>query len=174
MKKLLIIAFCIPIYFQSQSQGIYLKTSDTNLQGESTDPGFTDQIECSSLNYGVSNTFDLGGGGTGTGKPKFTDVSFIHEGSKNSPWFNLYTANGKVISSAEFSIVRLIAGKSTVVYSIKLNDVHVTSVVTAATGECTSCAFGTETITFEFSKITMKDLISGTTITWDLAANKSL
>lgn len=176
MKKItsIIIAMAFALNSRAQNDQILIKFFEPNISGESLLVGYTEYVQALSVNFGVSNNVAIGsGGGTTAGKPAFSDISFVHNGGKNSPTFNLYVANGHIIPTVEIVFLRSSGGgKPSVIYRITLTNVIFTSVNTSATDDCSSCPFGVENISLFYSKIKWDDPVSGNSAQWDIGANQ--
>jgi type VI secretion system secreted protein Hcp len=61
----------------------FLKVS--NIQGESQDSGFTNQIEVLSFSWGASQPAHVAGGGQGSGKASLGDLTITKRYDKSSP-----------------------------------------------------------------------------------------
>ncbi len=176
MKRLFFTLLFISFLFTgfSQTGGIYIKFSDPALKGEITnDPSFSAYMPALSISYGQATPVSTGGGGggQGTGKPSFSDLSFMRDGSLNSPTFALFSAMGKHIATAEIDFVKVVAGVETAIYKVTLNNVIITSVSTSGSVDCNTCAFGQESVSLNYTKITWLDVKSGTTHFYDIATN---
>jgi type VI secretion system secreted protein Hcp len=75
------------------------------IKGESKDKVFKGEIDVLSWGWGISQTgsFHHGGGG-GTGKANFQDLSFTKWLDKSTPLLMLHCANGKHIPKAELFV----------------------------------------------------------------------
>lgn len=178
MKKLFftLVFICFLLTGFSQTGGIYIKFSDPAFKGEVTgSPNFSDYMPAYSIAYGQTLPVTMNtSGGQMISKPKFSDISFLRDGSLNSPTFAYYSANGKHIASAEIDFVKMVAGVETIIYKITLNNIIITSISTSATNDCNTCAFGQESIGFTYTKITWQDIKSGTSASYDISANAGL
>jgi type VI secretion system secreted protein Hcp len=127
---------------------IFAKLGD--IKGESLDDKHKGEIEVLSYSWGVTNPGSLGsGGGGGTGKATFQDLSIVHKIDKASPNLLKACATGQHLKQATITFRK--AGKGQQEFLIiKMNDVVVTGVVQgAANGETA----GSETINLEFAKV---------------------
>ena len=62
---------------------IHIKLGD--IKGESTDDKHKDEIDVESFSWGASNPGSMShGGGGGTGRVSFSDLTFVHHASLNS------------------------------------------------------------------------------------------
>src|SRR4026207_678260 len=68
--------------------------------GEATATGHKDEIVIDSFSMGITRPAPTGGGGTQTGRPQFTDISFSHRLDKASPILMLRCAQGTHIPTA--------------------------------------------------------------------------
>ena len=120
------------------------------IEGESKDRTHADEIDVLAWSFGVSQsgTFHLGGGG-GSGKASFQDLSVTKYIDKSSADLMLCCANGKHIAKADL-IVRK-AGENPLEYlAIKMTDVLITSVSTGGSGGEDRL---TENLTLNFAKV---------------------
>lgn len=173
MKKIylsILMAFC-SLLSLGQNDQILIKISDAAFAGESTLKGYQDYIPVIAANFGISSAIGTRiGGGSPTIKPSLSDFSFVHNGSRNSPIFNFYVAQGKTISKVEIVFLRASGvGAPTMIYKITLNDVIISSVNTSASGDCSSCAFGVENITMNFAKVKWEDPVNNIWREYDIA-----
>jgi len=104
------------------------------IQGESQDKKHKGEIDVLAWSWGLSNSgsFHTGGGG-GSGKANFQDISITKWVDVSSPVLALYCANGDHFSEATLTIRK--AGKTPMEYMvIKLKKLLVTSVSTGGSG----------------------------------------
>ena len=121
------------------------------IKGESSDAKHKETIEISSFSWGVSNpgSFASGGGG-GTGKASFSDLSLMTQSCKASPELFKACATGKHIKKATL-FVRKSGGEQGDFYVIKLEDVLVSSF--SVSGSDGSNALPMESLSLNFAKI---------------------
>ena len=105
-----------------------------------------------SFSWGVTNPANIKvGGGGGTSKATFTDLSFLHSIDKASP--NLLKACAAGAHLKEATITHRKAGKGQQEYLIiKMNDVIVTGVALADS----SGVAGSETVSMAFAKVDLE------------------
>lgn len=122
------------------------------IEGESTDKDFKGKIEIETFGFGVTNEGTMArGGGGGTGRAKFDNITITKVIDKSSPKLFKAAATGDHIKKAVIS-ARKASGKGNqyVYVSYTLEDVMVT-------GYRTSAAQGnpllTETVTLDFTRI---------------------
>ncbi len=104
------------------------------IKGESQDDSHKEWIDVLSWSWGASNagSFHVGGGG-GSGKANFQDMSFTKWIDKSSPELWLYCANGDHFDEATLVVRK--AGKKPLEYLIiKMHKVLVTSISTGGSG----------------------------------------
>ena len=146
------------------------------IKGESFDAKHKDEIEVLSFSWGVTNSGSVvSGGGGGTGKATFQDLSLVHKIDKASPLLMKACATGSHLKDA--TITQRKAGRDQEDFLIiKLNDVIITGVTDgAASGEA-----GSETVSLTFLKIDLEykpqkadgSLDTGIHFKFDLKANK--
>lgn len=155
---------------------IHLKIGD--IKGESTDDKHKDEIDVDNWSWGASNPGSMAyGGGGGTGKVSFHDLSFVHKVDKASP--NLWKAcsTGEHIKEATLTSSKQGKGQQDFLV-IKVSDVLVTSVsVSEANG---SGSVPMETVTMQFAKVDLEykpqkpdgSLDAGVKFKFDVKANK--
>jgi len=144
--------------------------------GEATATGHKDEIDIESFSMGVARTVVTGGGGTQTGRPQFTDISFSHQLDKASPLLMLRCAQGTVIPTAVLTCRTVGAASSLVFYKITLTDVIVTSV---SVGGASGGDRPTETFSLNYARIEWEYIPqlptggSGTPVraSWNIPAN---
>src|SRR5690606_38761506 len=103
--------------------------------GESTDARHKDEIEILSYSWGVSQagSFSSGGGG-GTSKANFQDISMSFVMNKASPLIMKACATGLHIKEAVL-VCRKAGGEQQEYLELKLSDVLVSSYQTGGSGE---------------------------------------
>jgi type VI secretion system secreted protein Hcp len=103
----------------------YLKVDGVN--GESSDANHKGWIDIVSLGWGASQAASVSGGGGGSGKVSFSDLSIIADMDSATPALFKYCASGKHVSQIKVSMCK--AGGSQIEYAtIVLKDALVTSV----------------------------------------------
>lgn len=144
--------------------------------GESQDKTHKGEIDVLAWSWGMSNSgsFHTGGGG-GSGKANFQDLSVTKWIDKASPILMLYCANGDHFSKARLTVRK--AGKTPLEYMIiDMTNVLITSVSTGGSGGEDRL---TENISLNFAqvKVAYKEQKPDGTgeapkeFTWDIAAN---
>lgn len=152
---------------------IFAKLGD--IKGESLDDKHKDEIEVLSWSWGVTNAGPgRAGGGGGTGKATFHDLSFTHKIDRASPVLMQACATG--VHLKEATIAHRKAGKGQQEYLvIKMNDVIITAVT-----EGDSEGSHLETVNLAFAKVDLEyrpqkadgSLDAGIHFKYDLKANK--
>ena len=153
---------------------IFAKIGD--IKGESLDSKHKDEIEVLSFSWGVTNAGSMAsGGGGGTGKATFHDLSFVHKVDKASPVLFQSCATG--VHLKEATITHRKAGKGQQEYLIvKMNDVLITGVVHGgASGSPAS-----ESVSLVFAKVDLEykpqkadgSLDAGIHFKYDIKGNK--
>ena len=153
---------------------IFAKIGD--IKGESVDSKHKDEIEVLSFSWGVTNSGSTStGGGAGTSKATFQDLSIVHGIDKATPALLNACATGQHIKDA--TITHRKAGKGQQEYLIiRLNDVTITA-VTHAGAEDQPYA---ESVSLKFAKVDLEykpqrsdgTLQEGLHFKFDLKANK--
>jgi type VI secretion system secreted protein Hcp len=126
---------------------IFAKLGD--IKGESPDIKHKGEIEVLSYSWGVTNPGSAhSGGGGGTGRATFQDLSIVHKIDKASPNLLKACATGQHLKEATITFRK--AGKGQQEFLIiKMNDVIITGVAQGApSGEA-----GSETVSLEFAKV---------------------
>ena len=153
---------------------IFAKIGD--IKGESFDDKHKDEIEVMSFSWGVANSGTIGGGGGGTGRATFRDLSFTHKIDKASPALLQACATGTHLKEA--TITHRKAGKGQQEFLIiKMNDIIITGVSLADSGDGGT----SENVTLAFSKIDLEykpqnpngTLDPGVHFKFDIKANKT-
>jgi type VI secretion system secreted protein Hcp len=116
----------LPVRSQA-AYNIYLQL--TGINGESTNAAFLNQIVAASFSGGLSTPAASGAGG-GAAKPSSSNLTITKMLDKSSPTLFLDCAEGKAISQAVLSFQSQVGGQN-VFYTIKLNNVQVTSVASS-------------------------------------------
>jgi type VI secretion system secreted protein Hcp len=147
-----------------------------DIKGESLDAKHKDEVEMLSWSWGLSNeTSGPGLGSGGSAEPTFKDLQFTHVIDKASPKFMTACATGQHIKDATITARK--AGRAQQEYLlIKMNDVVITSVALASTGEPPI-----ESVTLQFAKIDLEyrpqkadgSLDAGVHFKFDLKTNKA-
>jgi type VI secretion system secreted protein Hcp len=153
---------------------IFAKIGD--IKGESLDAKHKDEIEVLSFSWGVTNAGAItSGGGAGTGKATFQDLSIVHHIDKASPRLMQACATGTHLKEA--TITHRKSGKSQQEFLIvKMNDIIITGVTHGGTSDQPS----SETVTLAFAKVDFEyrpqkadgSLDVGIHFKYDLKANK--
>ena len=120
------------------------------VDGESVDSAHKGEIDVLAWSWGVSQsgTMHMGGGG-GSGKASFQDVSVTKYVDVGSPTLMLYCANGKHIPKGTI-IVRKAGEKPLEYIKIDMEDIIVSSVSTGGSGGEDRL---TENVTLNFAKV---------------------
>lgn len=123
------------------------------IKGESLDEKHKDKIEIDSFSWGVSNAGNMGrGGGGGTGKADFQDLTFTKETDKSSPLLVKAAASGEHIKKAVLT-ARKAGGKGGQVeyFKITLEDVMVSSFTTG--GNSGSSSIPIDSFSLNYTKM---------------------
>lgn len=167
----------IPIAYAAQAD-YFLKLE--GVDGESQDSQHQGTIEINSWSWGASNagiTRGSTGGGGGSGKASFQDISFMAGASKASPKLMLAAASGKHFPKATL-MVRKSGTDRGDYYTITLSDVVVTAYGNSGTGGAEpSDQFSLNYAKIEFEYKPMNS--AGTTDApikagWNVKANKGI
>jgi len=129
---------------------MFLELDKGTVPGESKDDKHKDKMDVLAWSWGMSQggTMHKGGGG-GSGKANFQDISITKWYCKASPTLALYCANGDHFAQGKL-IVRK-AGKTPLEYiTIDMTDIIVTSVQTGGSGGEEAL---TENVTLNFAKV---------------------
>ena len=152
---------------------IFAKLGD--IKGESLDDKHKDEIEVLSWSWGVTNAAKPTGGGGGTGKASFHDLSFTHKIDKASPVLMKGCATGQHLKEA--TITHRKAGKGQQEFLIiKMNDVLITAVADSDSND----GGHIETVSLAFAKVDVEyrpqkadgSLDAGIHFKYDLKAHK--
>lgn len=149
------------------------------IKGESQDDKHKGEIDVLAWSWGLSNSgsFHTGGGG-GSGKANFQDISITKWVDVSSPILALYCANGDHFDEATLTIRK--AGKTPMEYMIiKLKKLLVTSVSTGGSGGEDRL---TENITLNFAEVYYDykeqkpdgSLGAAKSFKWNISGNKQL
>ncbi len=126
------------------------------IEGESTDEKHKKEIQIDTFSWGVSNHGTMGrGGGGGSGKAEFSDISFTKWGDTSSPLLVKAAASGEHIASAVFT-ARKQGGKAGQqdFMVVTLSDVMVSSYTTSGHGGADSIP--QDSFSLNFTKIEYK------------------
>ncbi len=153
---------------------IFAKIGD--IKGESLDAKHKDEIEVLSFSWGVTNAGSTGpGGGAGTGKATFQDLSIVHNIDKASPKLLEACATGLHLKDA--TITHRKSGKGQQEFLVvKMNDI----IITAVTHGGTAGQPAAENVSLAFAKVDFEyrpqrpdgSLEAGIHFKYDLMANK--
>jgi type VI secretion system secreted protein Hcp len=130
----------------------FLKVS--NIQGESQDSGFTNQIEVLSFSWGASQPAHVAGGGQGSGKASLGDLTITKRYDKSSPPLFAACVAGTHLSSVVLSLRK--AGGSTsaggyVYLTYTLTEAFVTGVQDSSSSDVVM-----ESMSFAYSKLAIE------------------
>ena len=109
--------------------------SISNIDGESKDGGHTNEMDILSWEFGIVNpgSFENGGGG-GSGRAEFNDLSISKYVDKATTKLMLNCANGTHLDEATLTVRK--AGTAALEYIIfKMGKVKVTSIATGGSGD---------------------------------------
>ena len=147
------------------------------IKGESRDARHKDEIDVLSWAWGLSQAGNLGhGGGGGSGKVSFQDLTFTHHLDKSSPSLMKACATGMHLKDATITVRKAGKGQQEFLV-ITLTDVLVTSVSTSVSDEGDTTV---ESVGLAFAKVDLEykpqkpdgSLDVGVHFTYDLKANK--
>ena len=155
---------------------IHIKLGD--IKGESTDDKHKDEIDVESFSWGASNPGSMShGGGGGTGRVSFSDLTFVHHVDKASANLWKACATGEHIKEATLSSAK--QGKGPQDFLIfKMNDILITSVSLSEANGTGSVPL--ENVSMQFAKVDMEykpqkadgSLDAGVHFKYDVKANK--
>jgi type VI secretion system secreted protein Hcp len=123
------------------------------IQGESRDATYQDQIDVLAWSWGVSHSGTVGRGvGAGAGKASFRDLAFTHQIDKASPLLMTACATGERLPDATITVRRAGEGQQEHLV-ITMTDVLVTGVSTsmAAGGDA-----GDEEVSLSFATVDLE------------------
>lgn len=144
------------------------------IEGESDDHRSPNAIEIDSFSWGVSQTGHSTGGGGGSGKATFQDISFKKGIDKSSPILFQSVPEGKHYKSATLMGRRTDGSQFMVV---KLSDVLVSSFTQGAAGDMPTESFSLNYTKIEFDYMPQNpDGSTGAPVHggWDVKANKKM
>ncbi|MBC6450901.1 Hcp family type VI secretion system effector [Actinokineospora xionganensis] len=147
----------------TQDSGDFFLKVD-GIEGSSVRDGHEDEIEFSSMKWGVSNGAT---NGSAAGKPVFANLALASASTgKAGPPLMQAAASGQVIKQVTFSARRTIEGETSDFLVITLSDVIVSSYQAGDTGT------SKEQVELSFSKIVI-NYDDGTAVAgWDLKAGR--
>jgi type VI secretion system secreted protein Hcp len=155
---------------------IHLKIGD--IRGESTDDKHKDEIDIFSWSWGASNPGAITtGGGAGTGKATFNDLSFTHRFDRASPSLWKACATGQRIRDATLSSAKQGKGPQDFLI-IKMSDVLIASVMSSGSSGLNEMPM--ESVSMKFGKVDLEykpqkadgSLDAGVFFKFDIKANK--
>jgi len=113
------------------------------VKGESADANHSGFIDIQSLSWGASQAASISGGGAGSGKVSFTDLTIAATMDSATPTILKHCASGKHLPKIKVSMCKA-GGEQTEFSTIVLSDVLVTGTQFVGTG-------GGETTTINYS-----------------------
>ena len=155
---------------------IHFKLGD--IKGESTDDKHKDEIDVDNWGWGASNPGSMAhGGGGGTGKVSFSDLTFLHRVDKASPNLWKACATGEHIKEATLTSAKQGKGPQDFLI-IKMNDILITSVSLSESNGSGSVPM--ESVSLQCSKVDLEykpqkadgSLDAGVHFKYDIKANK--
>ncbi len=155
---------------------IHMKMGD--IKGESTDDKHKDEIDVESYSWGASNPGSMAyGGGGGSGKVSFSDLTFVHRVDKASANLWKACATGEHIKEATLSSAKQGKGPQDFLI-VKMNDILITSVSLSEANGTGSVPM--EHVAIQFAKVDMEykpqkpdgSLDAGLHFKYDIKANK--
>jgi len=155
---------------------IHFKLGD--IKGESTDDKHKDEIDVENWGWGASNPGSMShGGGGGTGKVSFSDLTFLHRVDKASPNLWKACATGEHIKEATLTSAKQGKGPQDFLI-IKMNDILITSVSLSESNGSGSVPM--ESVSLQCSKVDLEykpqkadgSLDAGVHFKYDIKANK--
>jgi type VI secretion system secreted protein Hcp len=153
---------------------LFIKIGD--ILGESTDKNHKDEISVLSWSWGVAQEGLAFVGGSGAGKPTFSNLTFTHRVDRASPNLFKACATGKHLKDAKLTVRK--AGTAPQEFLIiSMSEVVVTQVTPAST---TADASLIESVSLQFGKVDMEykpqradgTLDPGVHFTYDIQANQ--
>lgn len=153
---------------------LFIKIGD--IKGESQDDKHKDEIEFLAWGWGVSQGGSMPGGGGGTGKASFSDLTFTHHFDKASPNLLKACAKGEHLKEAKITVRK--AGKAPQEFLIiTMMDVIVTNVSASGDGSDGGLV---ESVSLQFAKVNLEykpqkadgSLDAGVNFKWNIKANK--
>jgi type VI secretion system secreted protein Hcp len=145
----LALAALTPMAAKGAAVDYFLKLD--GVEGESTDKAHSKEIVLDSFSFGMSQTLSAptSTGGASVGKVTFSDTAITAKISKVSPQLYLNAAGGTRIKSALITVRRPNDRSGGDFYTVKLEDVLLTSLKTGGNSGDTP----TETLTMNFGKV---------------------
>jgi type VI secretion system secreted protein Hcp len=154
---------------------IFAKIGD--IKGESTDAKHKFEIDVLAWSWGVEQSGTMAyGGGAGSGKASFHDLTFTHHIDKATPLLLKACATGTHVAEAIITVRK--AGQAQQEYLvIKLNDVLITGVSMSVAGDVATTI---ENVTLQAAKVDLEykpqkqdgSLEAGLHFKYDIKANK--
>ena len=145
---LILLVCCFVAAANGASFEVFLKIE--GIEGDSTASNHENEINVLTFNIGVLNSGTFAGGGSGAGKPKFTDLTVFKFIDKASPQLFLASALGNFIPSATL-VVRKSGPNPFPIYRLVLDNVLITSVNNSGTTDQNGNLV--EQITLNYSRI---------------------
>jgi type VI secretion system secreted protein Hcp len=122
-----------------------------DIQGESIDNDYSNQIEITGWNWGASNTGSASSGqGAGTGKVSATDLTYTANVDRSIPTVLSYLCAGKHFNTATLTICKAGGGKSLPYLTITLTTGVVSNVTFSGTP---SQEVQTVTVSLHFAQV---------------------
>lgn len=134
--------------------------------------GFENQIEVMSLSNNILNPVKISpGGGGGAGKAVFSDMTIHKRFDTSSPALFLAIVTGKHFPNAVLTFIQNSTGSLLAVFEITLTDVVVSKIETDAAEK--NVLAGQEQIDLNFTKIQLKDDVTGQQACFNLLTNST-
>ncbi len=99
------------------------------IDGQSDDKAHGKWIEVVSFTHGSVQNVSVARGADIGGRGQFLPFSFTHLVDKATPKLQQFCMNGQKIAKVEFHVCRAVAGASTAVYEVKLENVKITRAI---------------------------------------------
>ena len=166
-----VVAFAFVLVVPTTAMADVIALNIPGILGDLKVAGFENQIEVMSLSNNILNPVKVGSTGAGgaVGKPVFS-VMIIHKlFDTASPALFLALVTGKHFPNAVLTFIQNSTGSLLVVFEITLSDIVVSKFETDATEK--NVLAGQEQIDLNFTKIQLKDDVTGQQACFDLLRN---
>ena len=166
-----VVAFAFVLVVPTTAMADVIALKIPGILGDLKVAGFENQIEVMSLSNNILNPVKAGSTGAGgaVGKPVFSDMIIHKRFDTASPALFLALVTGKHFPNAVLTFIQNSTGSLLVVFEITLSDIVVSKFETDATEK--SVLAGQEQIDLNFTKIQLKDDVTGQQACFNLLTN---
>ena len=166
-----VVSFAFALVVPTTAMADLIALKIPGILGDLKVAGFENQIEVMSLSNNILNPVKAGstGGGGGVGKAVFSDMIIHKRFDTASPALFLALVTGKHFPNAVLTFIQNSTGSLLAVFEITLTDIVVSKIEINATEK--NVLEGQEQINLNFTKIQLKDDVTGQQACFNLLTN---